>query len=249
MKKTTLILAGIALIASVAMWSMIHASGVQINLTPSIVDDGTTVTFSSDIVFDLANQHDIGSTNLGVKDLFIASAILSQAGGATITFSETGFNFRIANNSLFGIEDGELSQGIVFNNAGLNDMNLRIETDTVTDALFVDAGAEEAAWNVPLGHDNTAIPLGAAAITFATATNFLTVTGDGGANTIATITNGIEGQMLSMLFVDALVTITDDDSHAADSVDLSAAFTSADDTTLTILYDGTSWYEISRSIN
>lgn len=33
------------------------------------------------------------------------------------------------------------------------------------------------------------------------------------------------------------------------TVDLSAAFTSADDTVLQIIYDGTSWYEVSRSVN
>lgn len=75
------------------------------------------------------------------------------------------------------------------------------------------------------------------------------ITGDAGANTIATITGGIDGQFLCLLFVDALVTITDDNSHAADSVDLSAAFTSADDTVLLLKYDGTSWYEVSRSVN
>ena len=108
---------------------------------------------------------------------------------------------------------------------------------------------ETAEFNVPQGHGNTAVVLGAAAITFVASTNFVTVVGDGGANTIATITAGTVGENLTLLFVDGLVTVTDDDSHAADSVDLSAAFTSADDTTLTLLYDGTSWYELSRSVN
>lgn len=91
--------------------------------------------------------------------------------------------------------------------------------------------------------------LGAAATTFAATSNFAVMTGDAGANTIATITGGIAGQQLVILFVDALITITDDNSHAANSVDLSAAFTSADDTTLTLISDGTSWYELSRSTN
>ena len=49
------------------------------------------------------------------------------------------------------------------------------------------------------------------------------------ANTIATITGGVNGQHLTLIFVDGLVTITDDNTHGANSVDLSA-FTSADDT-------------------
>jgi hypothetical protein len=51
-------------------------------------------------------------------------------------------------------------------------------------------------------------------------------------------------------FVDALVTLTDDDTHGADSIDLNGTgidYTSADDNTVTLLYDGTSWYEVSRS--
>ena len=93
------------------------------------------------------------------------------------------------------------------------------------------------------------ITLGVAATTFVTTSNVMQVTGDGGANTIATITGALSGQYLIMIFVDGNVTITDDNTHAANSVDLSAAFTGADDTTLHLIYDGTSWYELSRSVN
>lgn len=94
-----------------------------------------------------------------------------------------------------------------------------------------------------------AVTLGAAATTFALTHTLMTITGDGGANTLATITGAGAGQILTLLFVDALVTVTDDNTHAADSIDLSAAFTSADDTTLQLIYNGTSWYEVSRSVN
>jgi len=100
-----------------------------------------------------------------------------------------------------------------------------------------------------LSGDNQAITLGAAATTFAATTSFVTLTGDGGANTLADITGGVVGMPLRLLFVDALITITDTDAHDANTIDLSAAFTSADDTTLTLLFDGTSWYEMSRSVN
>ena len=93
------------------------------------------------------------------------------------------------------------------------------------------------------------LTLGAAATTFAITSAFMEITGDTGANTIATITGASSGQQLVLQFVDALVTITDDNTHAADSIDLSASFTSADDTTLTLIYDGTSWYEMARSVN
>jgi len=91
--------------------------------------------------------------------------------------------------------------------------------------------------------------LGVGATTFAVTGEAMIIDGDGGGNTIATITGGATGQILILLFVDASVTITDTDAHGANTVDLSAAFTSADDTTLTLFFDGTSWYELSRSVN
>jgi len=97
---------------------------------------------------------------------------------------------------------------------------------------------------------DSASTLAAAATVIAVTSNFATITGDGGANTIATITGGRVGMLLNLLFVDALVTITDDNTHATDSVDLNAAFTSADDTVLQLIHNGTSWYEAgSRSVN
>jgi len=99
------------------------------------------------------------------------------------------------------------------------------------------------------GRTCTAETLGAGVTTFAVTGEVMVITGDGGANTIATITGGLIGQELTLIFVDALVTITDTDAHTANTVDLSAAFTSADDTVLKLIFDGTSWYEISRSIN
>lgn len=102
------------------------------------------------------------------------------------------------------------------------------------------------------GHVNrTCTPetLGAGVTTFAVTGDVMVITGDGGANTIATITGGGTGQELTLIFVDANVTITDTDAHTANTVDLSAAFTSADDTVLKLVFDGTSWYEVSRSVN
>jgi hypothetical protein len=102
-----------------------------------------------------------------------------------------------------------------------------------------------------LGSTIEAITLGAGATTFAVDRNVVIVTGDAGGNTIATITGGIEGQTLTLLFVDGLVTISNDDTHGADTVDLDGAnnFVSADDKVLTLIYDGTSWYKVSESAN
>lgn len=93
------------------------------------------------------------------------------------------------------------------------------------------------------------IALGSGATTFAITQARHVIDGDGGGNTIATITGGTAGMILVLRFVDASVTITDTGTGAANTVDLSAAFTSSANDILTLLFDGTSWYEVSRSVN
>lgn len=102
------------------------------------------------------------------------------------------------------------------------------------------------------GRNVGATTLGAGVTTFGLAGEVMVITGDGGANVIATITGGYEGMRLILIFVDGFVTITDNDAHDADSVDVAGAatdFVGADDTVLELIYDGTSWYEMSRSVN
>lgn len=96
---------------------------------------------------------------------------------------------------------------------------------------------------------NVGIILGAGDTTFAITRNTHTITGNVKTNTITTITGGLDGQTLTLLFVDALITITDNNIHDADTVDLSGAFTSEDDMTLTLIYIERAWYETSRSRN
>ena len=91
--------------------------------------------------------------------------------------------------------------------------------------------------------------LGVGATTFASTSNIIILTGDGAANVLATITGANVG-IYTVQFVDALITITDDDTHGADSIDLTGTdLTSADDLILQLLYDGISFYQISSSLN
>ena len=125
-----------------------------------------------------------------------------------------------------------------------------INTTADKSYLCVDATASSAIWQPAAIHAASSVTMGAAATTFAVENvSVFTVTGDAGANTIATITGAAIGQRLTLIHVDGLVSYTDDNSHAANSIDLSAAYTSADDSTLTLVFDGTSWYETSRSTN
>ena len=95
--------------------------------------------------------------------------------------------------------------------------------------------------NVILGIGVTTVALGAS--------NSFKVTGDRGGNTIATITGGKDGQTIKIIFVDTFITITDDGTSNPNTVNLSGAFTSTANDTLTLLFDGISWRELSRSIN
>ena len=101
-----------------------------------------------------------------------------------------------------------------------------------------------------IASDDSAVTIADAATTFAVSTNFATVTGDaGGDETIATITGGQVGMVLTLLCADALWTLTDTAANTADTVNLSAAFTAAANTTLTLVHNGTKWFETARSVN
>lgn len=96
--------------------------------------------------------------------------------------------------------------------------------------------------------DRYTYPIGTSITTFPVISNFMRLTAVG-SETIATITNAQSGTVLYLSFNNSNVTITDDNSGTADTIDLSAAFTGAADTILTLIYDGTSWLEVSRSVN
>lgn len=91
--------------------------------------------------------------------------------------------------------------------------------------------------------------LAAAATTLALTSSYVKLTGDAGANTLATITGGTVGERLTIQFVDALVTLTDTAAATANTLDLSAAFTSTANDTITFIYDGNKWFETARSVN
>lgn len=85
------------------------------------------------------------------------------------------------------------------------------------------------------------------ATTFSVASNYMVLTAAAGV-TIASITGGREGMILTLQFTDANVTITDTGTGAADTVNLDAAFTSAANAILQLIFDGTSWREVGRGI-
>lgn len=65
-----------------------------------------------------------------------------------------------------------------------------------------------------------------------------------GATTITTFTGGTSGQVVTIVFTNANATLSD-----AGTLKLNGGFTSTADDVMTLVYDGTNWYEVSRSVN
>lgn len=88
--------------------------------------------------------------------------------------------------------------------------------------------------------------------TIAVTKNFVLLDGDTDADDIATITGAKGVGLYTFLFTSgSVVTVSNDDGHSANTIDLvgAADFTGADDSVLQLFFDGTSWYEVSRSVN
>lgn len=64
------------------------------------------------------------------------------------------------------------------------------------------------------------------------------------ATTITTFDDGYKGQIITIIFTTANTTIAE-----TGNIKLSAAFTSTADDTMSLIYDGTNWYELARSVN
>lgn len=62
--------------------------------------------------------------------------------------------------------------------------------------------------------------------------------------TITTFHDGSPGQEISLIFTDNNTTIAE-----TDNIKLGGAFSSTADDTMRLIYNGTNWYELSRSVN
>jgi hypothetical protein len=72
-----------------------------------------------------------------------------------------------------------------------------------------------------------------------------------GPGTLNTINGAEEGQKIVIIFQDT-ITVTDNDSATLNTINLQGSttnFAAGQYDTLQLIYDGTSWYEISRSVN
>ena len=187
--------------------------------------------------------------------------------GASLGAPSFGFDCRMASSSTYngtsmGVSDGGDNWMYLYSNVGGNngifwddDVDLRfgVETTIGTGLNEIALLEKDGDFTVDGSLGNSAqqtITLGAAATTFAVTTNVVQVTGDAGGNTIGTITGAKVG-LYTFIFTDANVTISNNDAHTANTVDLGASldFSSMDDMTLLLVYDGTSWYKVASTSN
>jgi hypothetical protein len=122
------------------------------------------------------------------------------------------------------------------------------DTSAPDDSVTTDASGNVVVTTGTFATTMDSTTLAAAATTLAITSNVVTVTGDAGGNTLATITGGASGQLLALIFANALVTITDNNTGAANTVNLYSPFTSTTNGVLLLVFNGTSWREVARSV-
>lgn len=221
-------------------------ANVSINTSDQLVFSGATGGYSFDNRLSIASDGPGLGVGINIPNILIAK----DAGFQSIGFRRTD-------------DSGASTQGGWFIGSGYSTVddfaifqNIDISTAPSARLYFSNTGNATFSGSATFGgsYGNTAqqtSTLAAAATTLALTKNVLTVTGDGGGNTLATLTGGVVGTY-TLIFVDALVTITDTDAHTANTIDLvgtATNLTSADDLVLQVVFDGTSFYEVSRSAN
>ena len=224
--------------------SVIAAGGSVVRLSSTSVDTSTTTGCVLDLV---GSGSTAGTQVLGTfAALTTGTAVRVVANAATTGVLmdletsaagfTTGFYLRCFDGAANDFTVGADGRVVLAGTAGITAITVTAGDVTLADGAM--AAASEA------------VTVAAAATTFAVDSNYVKVTGDAGGNTVSTITGGVSGQLLVLEFQDVLVTIANDNTHAANTIDLVAGNTTfADDATLTLIFDGTSWYEIGRSVN
>ena len=201
-------------------------------------------TQSSDLAGFLSNE-----TGTGLVVFGTAPTLVTPALGAATATSINGLTITATGNT-FNLAQGTGSLDV----AAAKTVNIDQDLSVTTEAITLNQSLQTTDEVDFAEFGNTAqqtITLGNGAVTFAVTSNVVTVTGDGGGNTIGTITGAHVG-VYTFIFVDALVTITDTDAatvNATDLVGTAANFASADDSVLQLVYDGTSWFQTSASVN
>lgn len=248
----------------------IAPSGADLNLTGSLTATGSIIPGNGLNFGSTANRAQIiyvnGTGSLNCSGFYTFQGSQSTSTGTIFTFSNgstssatSGTQRHLLVSSGFAPTSGTA----VYNQVEISPtVNQTGGSSGITRGLYInptitaaadfrglEVAAGKSVFGAQLASTATSATLAAAATTLAITSNVVTVTGDAGANTIATITGGLSGQLLTLIFADSLVTITDDATGNANTANLSAAFTSTSNDTLTLVFNGTSWREVARSVN
>lgn len=223
--------------------TVIAAGGSVARLTSTSIDTSTT----TGCILDLVGSGSTAGTQVletyaalttGIAHRIVANAVTT----GTLFDLETsaagmaGLYLRCFDGAAVDFSVGVDGRLVVAGTAGITAIAVTAGDITTADGAIASA--------------SESVTVGAAAATFAVDSNYVKVTGDAGGNTVTTITGGVTGQLLVLEFQDALVTIANDNTHAANTIDLVGANTTfADDATLTLIFDGVSFYELARSVN
>jgi hypothetical protein len=189
----------------------------------------TVDTLVVDSVFSFSGAISVGATTITGN-----ATVSGTVQGEQLTSTDdltVADDILLNDGSVVGITGNEV---LTFSAAGSADFSgCTVDVDGAFTADTITSDAEITGTLIT----NTAIQtttLGVGATTFAITTNNITLTGDGGANVLATITAAEIGIYI-IEFVDANITVTDTDAGTADTIDLAGTateLTSADDTIL-----------------
>ena len=220
---------------------LLGTSLVRIHNTNNSTGNGlliiTNNTSSVDRILSLTSSSVSRMVVLNSGDVAIGNGFVTP----TAKFHIRGINAASTSDAL-AVDDNVGTQLLIVENAG--DVGIGIADPT--QKLHVNGNT--IIENI-LANSTQLEVLGSGVTTFVTTGSKMKITGDAGANTIATITGGIDGQTLTLTFVDALVTITDNNTSSTNTINLGSAFTSTENDILVLEFDGASWREASRSVN
>ncbi len=183
------------------------------------------------------------STISGGEDNVITGEYSAIPGGYGLTVGSSSFGFRgrlgtgafdaSGESNTFHIVDADFH----FNNANNNAANFRID-GTDDNVLFVDASENDVQINGTLDQGMATVA-SAASVTLPEG-NVFTVTGTTGITSIDALP---AGTVIHLIF-ESVLTVTD-----GGNLKLNNSFSATADDVLTLVSDGTDWYEISRSTN
>jgi hypothetical protein len=192
----------------------------------------TNVNITNNILNNCATGASVGDA----YGIFIQSGTALEIAGNTITDSAAGMIYGIY------VAGGSQPTQSIFNNQVFNATAEAIRFASSSDEIAMYAnnlliGDTGAAANNPDIPDVTA----AATITLSTAQNVFRISGTTGITSINTA--GHAGHQVTLIFV-STPTVTD-----GSNLRWAGNFTATDSDTLTLVCDGSDWYEVARSVN